>query len=113
MLALVADASPTFHVTTTQVSLVLAVFIPALVAFFTKVTAPPAVKQGMLILLTAIGGWFATATTDTEYSLAKVLTAIGVTFAFSVASYLGLKAFTVTPIEKATGNFGIGPSTPR
>lgn len=98
-----------FHVSATEVSLVLSVIIPALVALVTKEVAPGWFKQLVLLLLAAVGGWFATASSETAYNLANVLTAIGLTFAFSAANYFGLKQVLYKPaVANPTANFGMG-----
>ena len=97
-----------FQLTATQISLVLAVFLPALVALVTKASASTHVKQLTLLALSTLGGWFASATSQTPYNLKEVLTSMGTTFLFSVASYFGLKSFVATPIEAKTGTKGIG-----
>jgi hypothetical protein len=101
--------STVFHITATQLSLIIGVIIPALVALVTKKVAPGWVKQLTLLLLAAVGGWFAAAASDTPYTLSTVLTAIGTTFAFSAANYFGLSEFVYKPaVTEPTANVGIG-----
>lgn len=97
-----------FSLTVTEIQLLLAVVIPALVALITKSSADPKLKQIVNLALAAVGGWVAVAAADTKYDLESVLISIGKVFLLSVASYFGLKSFVATPIEEKTGTKGIG-----
>lgn len=97
-----------FQLTATEIAIILSVVIPGIVALLTKSTASPKVKQIVNIALAAVGGWVATAVSESPYNLRTVLITIGKTFIFSVASYFGLKSFVATPVESATGTKGLG-----
>lgn len=98
-----------FQLTSTQIALVLSVFIPGIVQLIVKSRANARVKQFVLLAVSTVGGWFATsAAANTPYNLKEVLTAIGVTFLFSTASYFGLRSFVAAPVESATGTVGLG-----
>lgn len=99
-----------FQLTATQIALVVGFVLPLLTSLLTKAHASSGVKAVANLALAAIGGWFATATSQSSYDLKTVLIATGTAFVMSVAAYLGFHkpVGTTTGVNNVTGAFGVG-----
>lgn len=98
------------------VSFIVGVIVPFVTGVLTKASAHPGLKGFVTLLLSGITGTVAVLTTNAGHAITvrELVLAIGSAWFMAVGSYVGLWRPTgaAPALHRATGNFGIGGTSP-